>query len=65
MDLTLKQKRFADEYIKNGGNATDAARKAGYKQPEAQGHENLEKSKITAYIARDKQSRIRKMELTL
>ena len=27
MDLTPKQKAFADEYIKNGGNASDAARK--------------------------------------
>lgn len=32
MDLTPKQKAFADEYIKNGGNASDAARKAGYKK---------------------------------
>lgn len=30
MDLTPKQKAFADEYIKNGGNASNAARKAGY-----------------------------------
>lgn len=28
--LTPKQKAFADEYIKNGGNATRAFRKAGY-----------------------------------
>lgn len=28
--LTIKQRAFADEYIRNNGNATDAARKAGY-----------------------------------
>jgi phage terminase small subunit len=34
--LTLKQRRFINAYIANGGNATDAARQAGYKQtPEA------------------------------
>ncbi len=30
MDLTPKQKAFADEYIKNGGNAQAAAKAAGY-----------------------------------
>ena len=30
MELTLKQKVFADEYIKNGGNASAAAKVAGY-----------------------------------
>ena len=29
--LTLKQKVFAEEYVKNGGKGTEAARKAGYK----------------------------------
>lgn len=29
-ELTLKQKTFADEYIKNGGNAAAAAKVAGY-----------------------------------
>ena len=32
--LTLKQKRFADEYIISG-NATDAAKKAGYSEKTA------------------------------
>lgn len=49
--LTPKQKAFADNYIANGGNATDAARKAGYKKPEVQGYENLRKPHILAYIA--------------
>lgn len=47
--LTIKQKRFADEYIISG-NATDAARKAGYKQPRSTGNENLTKPDISAYI---------------
>lgn len=63
MDLTPKQKAFADEYIKNGGNASDAARKAGYKKPEVQGYENLKKPYISAYIA-EKQSLIEKQKGT-
>lgn len=51
-DLTLKQKAFADEYIINGGNATQAAIKAGYSQKTAykMGAENLKKPHILAYI---------------
>lgn len=63
MNLTPKQKAFADEYIKNGGNASDAARKAGYKKPEVQGYENLKKPYISAYIA-EKQSLIEKQKGT-
>lgn len=48
--MTPKQRLFADEYITNKGNATDAARKAGYKQPKASGLENLEKPTIQKYI---------------
>ncbi|MFA9493558.1 terminase small subunit [Streptococcus sp. E17BB] len=48
--LTPKQRLFADEYIANKGNATDAARKAGYRQPKASGLENLEKPTIQKYI---------------
>lgn len=63
MDLTPKQKTFVHEYIKNGGNASDAARKAGYKKPEVQGYENLKKPYISAYIA-EKQSLIEKQKGT-
>lgn len=50
--LTPKQKAFADEYLKCG-NATEAARKAGYKEKAAYaiGAENLRKPQISAYIA--------------
>ena len=50
--LTPKQKKFCEYYIQSG-NATDAARKAGYskKSAEAIGLENLGKPRISAYIA--------------
>jgi PBSX family phage terminase large subunit len=65
MDLTPKQKAFADEYIKNGGNASDAARKAGYSEKTAysMGQQNLKKLKVSSYIAA-KQSLIEKQKGT-
>ena len=50
-DLTIKQKKFADEYIISG-NATEAAIKAGYAKKAAyqQGAENLKKPHIREYI---------------
>ena len=65
MDLTPKQKAFADEYIKNGGNASDAARKAGYaeKNADVTGRENLRKPTVSAYIAK-KQAEIEKQKGT-
>lgn len=54
MALTPKQRAFADYYIECG-NATEAARKAGYKGNNvtlgAVGAENLKKPQIAAYIA--------------
>ena len=49
--LTEKQQRFADEYIRLG-NATEAARLAGYSPKTARsiGEENLTKPDIKAYI---------------
>ena len=49
--LTLKQQKFADEYIISG-NATDAAIKAGYSKKTANriGPENLSKLVIKKYI---------------
>ena len=51
MKLTIKQQRFADEYIVSG-NATEAAIKAGYAKRAAyqQGAENLKKPHIRKYI---------------
>ena len=52
MNLTPKQKAFADYYIECG-NSTEAARKAGYSEKSSRfiGSENLTKSNISAYIA--------------
>ena len=52
MKLTPKQKVFADEYL-ICGNATEAARKAGYNPKSARqiATENLAKPSISAYIA--------------
>lgn len=52
MKLTPKQKGFADEYL-ICGNATEAARKAGYNPKSARqiATENLAKPSISAYIA--------------
>lgn len=51
MKLTVKQQKFADEYIISG-NATDAAIKAGYSKKTARsvGAENLTKPYISEYI---------------
>lgn len=53
MPLTPKQKSFADYYIETG-NATEAARKAGYKGSSntlgVTGSENLRKPIVSAYI---------------
>ena len=52
MKLTPKQKAFADEYL-ICGNATEAARKAGYNPKSARqiATENLAKPSISVYIA--------------
>lgn len=51
MDLTPKQKAFADEFLKCG-NATEAAKRAGYSEQSARqmGTENLSKPSISSYI---------------
>ena len=57
MNLTPKQKAFADYYIECG-NATEAARKAGYKEESCRtiGCQNLTKRNIYAYIAEHMQA---------
>lgn len=49
--LTIKQKKFADEYIKTG-NATQSAINAGYSKKTCYsiGNENLNKPEIKSYI---------------
>ena len=64
-ELTPKQKAFADNYIANGGNASEAARKAGYSEKTAYsiGQQNLKKLEVSSYIA-EKQSLIEKQKGT-
>lgn len=52
MALTEKQKRFADYYLETG-NGAEAARRAGYKEKNADNmaSENLRKPAIMKYIA--------------
>lgn len=49
MKLTEKQRRFVDYYVETG-NQTEAARRAGYKQPQTQGAQNLEKLSVRTAI---------------
>ncbi|MBQ9081969.1 MAG: PBSX family phage terminase large subunit [Clostridia bacterium] len=53
MSLNPKQKAFADAYIKNGGNATQAAIQAGYSERSARpnGSRMLTNADVLAYIA--------------
>ena len=52
MELTPKQKAFADYYLETG-NATEAAKRAGYSEKTARqmGTENLAKPYVSQYIA--------------
>lgn len=54
------RKAFADAWIENGGNATQAAKKAGYSERSAysQGQRLLKDSEVSAYIA----SRMKEIE---
>ena len=53
MSLNLKQIRFADEYIRNGGNGTQAAIFAGYSPKTAaqQASRLLKDANVSEYIA--------------
>lgn len=59
--MTPKQKAFADYYIQTG-NATEAAKKAGYSEDTARqiGAENLSKPAISEYIAERMEERGKK-----
>jgi phage terminase small subunit len=50
-ELTFKQKQFCEFYV-GSGNASEAARLAGYsaKSAYATGHENLKKHEVVEYI---------------
>lgn len=63
MDLTPKQEAFALEYIRNGGNASEAAKKIGYKQSGVAGCRLLKNVNVLEYIGR-KQGQIEKQKGT-
>lgn len=65
--LTLKQRRFCDEYLANGGNATEAALAAGYSSKTAYsiGSENLNKPEIKEYLQVRGEQNAAKFEYTL
>lgn len=54
MGLTPRREQFAKEYVKNGGNASDAAKKAGYSEKTAysSGQRLLKNVEVSAYIAK-------------
>ena len=60
--LTEKQKRFADEYLVDL-NATQAAARAGYKDPNF-GRQLLTKTNVSEYIQRRQKSMQAKTEIT-
>ena len=49
-DLTYKQRRFVDEFVRNNGNSTLAAKAAGYKQATHSGAENVTKDNVKGAI---------------
>ena len=56
MALTLKQERFAKEYVRNGGNATQAAIAAGYaaRSAEMTGSRTIRNDKVLQAIAAER-----------
>ncbi|QNO17345.1 terminase small subunit [Caproicibacterium amylolyticum] len=62
MAITEKQKRFADEYLKDL-NATAAARRAGYKDPNF-GRQLLTKTNVSEYIQKRMQAQQSRTEIT-
>ncbi|MDM7531980.1 terminase small subunit [Lacticaseibacillus paracasei] len=65
MKLSKRQKAFADAYLTNGGNATEAARAAGYSPNNigANAGKTLKTPKIQAYIKKRLQPIERKADL--
>lgn len=52
--VTDNQREFARAYVRNGGNATAAARHAGYSQPGVVGAQLKKNAKVAAEIARER-----------
>ena len=56
-ELTEQERKFAGEYVNNGGNATAAARSAGYKTPRNSGRELMLHPPVLELIEQLKQER--------
>jgi len=54
--MTEKQKRFVDYFVETG-NATEAARRAGYKKPHVQGSQTLENVSVKKAV-RDRMAQL-------
>ncbi len=70
-DMTLKQRSFCTWYVSAevSGNATEAARRAGYKGSEKQlaviGYENIRKPKIASEIAKLEKEALKGADVTI
>lgn len=64
--FTAKQARFVEEYFACGGNATKAAKQAGYSEKTAAaiGAENLKKPHIAAAIAKRQAEKAEELQIT-
>ena len=65
--LTEQKKRFARNYIANGGNATQAALKAGYSKKSAysQGQRLLKDVEIKQILEKEQKKNLEKYEYTI
>lgn len=65
--LTEQKKRFARNYIANGGNATQAALKAGYSKKSAysQGQRLLKDVEIKQMLEKEQKKNIERFEYTM
>ena len=65
--LTEQKKRFARNYIANGGNATQAALKAGYSKKSAysQGQRLLKDVEIKQILEKEQKKNLEKFEYTI
>jgi hypothetical protein len=66
MNLTPKQKRFCDEYLANGMNATQAAISAGYskKGAEVTGSNLLRNTKVASVLRKEQDKTAEKLNIT-
>lgn len=66
MELNLKQKAFVEAYVRNGGNATQAALTAGYspKTADQQGHALLKNPKVSSALSGRIEKVVGKLEIS-